>query len=29
MSEEGLHFFTELKTVFVNFSGESGRQMFR
>jgi len=29
MSEEGLNFFTELKTVFVNYSGESGRQMFR
>jgi aldehyde dehydrogenase (NAD+) len=29
MSEEGLHFFTELKTVFINYSGESGRQMFR
>ena len=24
MSEEGLHFFTDLKTVFVNF-GQSGR----
>jgi aldehyde dehydrogenase (NAD+) len=29
MSEEGLNFFTELKTVFVNYSGEAGRQMFR
>jgi alpha-ketoglutaric semialdehyde dehydrogenase len=29
MSEEGLNFFTELKTVFINYSGESGRQMFR
>jgi hypothetical protein len=29
MSEEGLNFFTELKTVFVNYSGESARQMFR
>jgi aldehyde dehydrogenase (NAD+) len=29
MSEEGLNFFTEQKTVFVNYSGDSGRQMFR
>jgi len=29
MSEEGLHFFTELKTVFINYSGESGRLMIR
>jgi aldehyde dehydrogenase (NAD+) len=29
MSEEGLNFFTELKTVFVNYSGEAGRQMIR
>jgi aldehyde dehydrogenase (NAD+) len=29
MSEEGLNFFTELKTVFINYSGESGRQLFR
>jgi aldehyde dehydrogenase (NAD+) len=29
MSEEGLNFFTELKTVFVNYSGQAGRQMFR
>ncbi len=29
MSEEGLHFFTELKTVFINYSGESGRAMIR
>ena len=29
MSDEGLNFFTELKTVFVNYSGEAGRQMFR
>jgi aldehyde dehydrogenase (NAD+) len=29
MSEEGLNFFTELKTVFVNYSGEAGRQMYR
>ncbi len=29
MAEEGLNFFTELKTVFINYSGQSGRQMFR
>jgi len=29
MSEEGLNFFTELKTVFINYSGESGRLMIR
>lgn len=29
MSEEGLNFFTELKTVFINYSGESGRAMMR
>lgn len=29
MAEEGLHFFTELKTVFVNYSGQSGRLMIR
>ena len=29
MSEEGLNFFTELKTVFINYSGEAGRQMIR
>ena len=29
MSEEGLHFFTELKTVFINYSGESGRALMR
>jgi aldehyde dehydrogenase (NAD+) len=29
MSEEGLNFFTELKTVFINYSGVTGRQMFR
>ncbi len=29
MSEEGLNFFTELKTVFINYSGDTGRQMFR
>ncbi|GMR23085.1 MAG: aldehyde dehydrogenase family protein [Acidobacteriota bacterium] len=29
MSEEGLNFFTELKTVFINYSGESGRAMIR
>lgn len=29
MSEEGLNFFTELKTVFINFSGNAERQMIR
>jgi aldehyde dehydrogenase (NAD+) len=29
MSEEGVNFFTELKTVFINYSGESGRLMIR
>lgn len=29
MSEEGLNFFTELKTVFINYSGESGRALIR
>lgn len=29
MAEEGLHFFSELKTVFINFSGKSERLMFR
>ena len=29
MSEEGLNFFTELKTVFINFSGKSERAMIR
>jgi len=29
MSEEGLNFFTEQKTVFINYSGESGRTMIR
>ncbi|MBM3789271.1 MAG: aldehyde dehydrogenase family protein [Acidobacteria bacterium] len=29
MSEEGLHFFTELKTVFVNFSGQAERLTIR
>ena len=29
MGEEGLHFFTELKTVFINYSGESGRLLIR
>ena len=29
MSEEGLNFFTELKTVFINYSGQSGRLMIR
>ncbi len=29
MAEEGLHFFTELKTVFINYSGQAGRLMIR
>lgn len=29
MAEEGLNFFTELKTVFINYSGSAERQMFR
>jgi aldehyde dehydrogenase (NAD+) len=29
MSEEGLHFFTELKTVFINYSGKAERQLIR
>lgn len=29
MAEEGLNFFTELKTVFVNYSGQAGRLMIR
>ena len=29
MSEEGTHFFTELKTVFINFSGSGERAMIR
>ncbi len=29
MAEEGLNFFTELKTVFINFSGNAERQMIR
>jgi len=29
MAEEGLNFFTELKTVFINYSGQAGRQMIR
>ncbi|MFQ5849837.1 MAG: aldehyde dehydrogenase family protein [Candidatus Binatia bacterium] len=29
MAEEGLNFFTELKTVFVNYSGQAGRMMIR
>jgi acyl-CoA reductase-like NAD-dependent aldehyde dehydrogenase len=29
MAEEGLNFFTELKTVFINYSGQSGRLMIR
>jgi aldehyde dehydrogenase (NAD+) len=29
MSDEGLHFFTELKTVFINYSGRAERLMIR
>ena len=29
MAEEGLNFFTELKTVFINYSGQAGRLMNR
>jgi aldehyde dehydrogenase (NAD+) len=29
MAEEGLNFFTELKTVFINYSGKSERSMIR
>ena len=29
MAEEGLHFFTELKTVFINYSGQAGRSLTR
>jgi len=29
MAEEGLNFFTELKTVFVNFSGKAERHLIR
>jgi len=29
MAEEGLNFFTEIKTVFVNYSGKAERQMIR
>jgi len=29
MAEEGLHFFTELKTVFLNYSGSGERSMIR
>jgi aldehyde dehydrogenase (NAD+) len=29
MAEEGLHFFTELKTVFLNYSGKAERQLIR
>ena len=29
MSEEGLNFFTELKTVFINFSGQTERRLTR
>ena len=29
MAEEGLNFFTELKTVFMNYSGKAERLMIR
>jgi aldehyde dehydrogenase (NAD+) len=29
MAEEGLHFFTELKTVFINYSGKAERSLTR
>ena len=29
MAEEGLHFFTELKTVFINYSGQAERSLTR
>ena len=29
MAEEGLNFFTELKTVFINYSGKAERLMIR
>ena len=29
MAEEGLNFFTELKTVFINYSGSAERSMTR
>ena len=29
MSKEGLDFFTELKTVFINYSGSGERSMIR
>jgi aldehyde dehydrogenase (NAD+) len=29
MAEEGLNFFTELKTVFINFSGKAERHLIR
>ena len=29
MAEEGLNFFTELKTVFINFSGKAERLLIR
>ena len=29
MAEEGLNFFTEIKTVFINYSGQAGRSMTR
>jgi hypothetical protein len=29
MAEEGLNFFTELKTCFINYSGKAERLMIR
>jgi len=29
MAEEGVNFFTELKTVFINYSGSAERSMIR
>ena len=29
MAEEGLNFFTEIKTVFINYSGNAERSMTR
>jgi aldehyde dehydrogenase (NAD+) len=29
MAEEGLNFFTEIKTVFINYSGKAERSMTR
>jgi hypothetical protein len=29
MGEEGVHFYTELKTVFINYSGSAERSLIR